>query len=422
MNMKSLAHLESELRTQNADVDREITSLQGRLHELQNTHFKLEKEKNKVDNARAWEARQKDARSKELLSAKEELESKRSQLIVLTNKALTTRESIQELDAKLKSLRKEDKVLEDRYSDPNLLDILSEEAEALGPISEELLNRTVEAVGPDIGHGIQILSEYRRRLLDSSGIIGIVISFLFYVLIVSMCWVGYQNYLHIGRKMTLSRTMFILDMVLVLHWCICMILFWILGQDALNTWNTKHADVVVVIEILLLGLLCGNVILRCFGVSRYLSISSISELGAVVLIIQHYYQTVWVPVLLQEESKSTIWSYFAYMLLNGTLGIYRARTLNYPEEKTENVSTDIQSLQLFCSWVLSQLNKILLKYFSISLSRQKSCNSHSRKSSLIQEYRDYPQVKNRADKGYGHSDRRVVGRGMEQRYHRGYRA
>ena len=422
MNMTSLGHLESELRTQNTDIDKEISSLQGRLHKLQKTHFQLEKEKNKVDNARAWESRQKDAREKELISAKEVLESKRSQLISFTKKALTTRESIHELDAKLKSLRDEDKLLEDRYSDPKLLDIISEEAEALGPIPEELFNKTVEALGPDIGHGIQRLGDYRRKIRESSGINGIIISFLLYVMVISICWAGYQNYLQIGRKLTLSRMMFILDMGLVLYWCICAIFFGMLGRDALSSLNTKYADVVVVIEILLLGLLCGNVILRCFGVSRYLSVSSISELGVVVLIVQHYYQTVWVPILLKEEPKSTIWSYFAYMLLNGTLGIYRARMMKYSEERTENMSMDIRYLQLFCSWVLSQLNKILRKYFSLSLSPQKSFNGHCRKSSLIQEYRDYYPVKNRVDNGYGQSDRRVVGRGIGPRYHRGYRA
>lgn len=327
MDIETLLHVENDLRKQNSAVDKHITSLHGRTGKLRSKQHELEKKYKKVRAAKDWEVKQRDSQTKELDQAKAELETKRLQRRLLTEQGAKLRKDIHELDSKLKFLHQEERTLEEKYSHPSLAEVVMNEAGRIGPVSQQLANKTVQKIFPELRIGFKEAGLVQRRLAGFSGITSFFTALCVYVLGLSLLFLTYRFVRNIQRMLTLSRVLFTIDMTFVVMWGLIILCFGTIFQDPLQVMALNHVTLAVVVQILIMASLIGNVFMRCVLVSTKLRTLPSVELFWTVFVAQHYYQAVWVPFLLDKDMKSSAASYSGYFVVHCTLGIYRARSL-----------------------------------------------------------------------------------------------
>lgn len=332
MSIEALLHVENDLRQQNAVVDKRVASIHGRMAKLRTSQFKLEAKYKKVGTAKNWETRQKEAKVRELERAKAELEAKRMQIKLLSEKGEELRNDIKEIEDKMTSLNREGRTLEREYEHPSLKSIVMYEAERMGPIEQQIVNKTVESLFPPLRLGLQEVEAIHYKLEHTSRIISLFTSLCVYVLGISLLCVTYRCVKNVHRVLTLPKLLVTVDMAFVAVWVLVVLCYGIIQWDPLWVMAYKHATLSVCIQITMMASLIGNVLLRCLMVSVKFSKSSMFELFWVVLVTQHYYQAVWVPFLLDKQFKTTHVTYFGYFVVHAGLAVYRARTIGRPGE------------------------------------------------------------------------------------------
>lgn len=325
MDIDALLHIEHDLRKQNSAVDKHVSSLNGKLEKLRFKQNELEKRNRNANVAKNWETRQKEAHIKELNRAKAELLAKKQQVMHLAKNAEKLRSQITELEEKLKSINEEKRNLDDKYMHPSFRDTVMFESELMGPITQHIVNKTVENILPGLEKGLQEIEEVHRKLEKSSTTTTIFTSLCIYGLSLGLLSFSYKCAKTIYRMITMARTLFTIDMLFMLMWLMVCICYGMILRDPLQALAQKHGGLSVVVQIAVIVVVIGNVLLRCLLVSSTFSQSAYGELICVVFVAQHYYQTVWVPLMMDEEVKASFWSYMSYSTVSAWLAIYRAR-------------------------------------------------------------------------------------------------
>eukprot|EP00178_Gracilaria_changii_P002023 TRINITY_DN1299_c0_g1_i2.p1 TRINITY_DN1299_c0_g1~~TRINITY_DN1299_c0_g1_i2.p1 ORF type:complete len:417 (+),score=53.85 TRINITY_DN1299_c0_g1_i2:757-2007(+) len=328
MSLDELLHTERDLRQQNAAVDKHVVSLKGRVEKLRLKQETLENQKRKVGEAKSWETRQKESHIKELQRAKAEMEAKRQQIILLTRHAEKLRARIHEMQDKYKSLNQKRLQLQEKYLHPSLRELVVTEAARGGPISEHLVNKTMDEIIPEIENGLRGLHRVENQLHHASPIAGVFTLFCIYALAVSLV-VTCVRYITIAQRiMTLRRMLFMADMSTLVIWFLICVCYAAILTDPLEAMAREHGSVTMVVQILIMAGLIGNVVLKCLALCSNVGTQGFTELVVVVFVAQHYYQAVWVPIVLDEGVNANLWSYLGYASINGSLAVYRARSLS----------------------------------------------------------------------------------------------
>ncbi|CAN8066756.1 unnamed protein product [Agarophyton chilense] len=328
MTLDELLHIERDLRQQNAVVDKHVVSLKGRVEKLRLKQESLEDQKQKVSEAKSWESRQKEAHIKELQRAKAEMEAKRQQIVLLGEQAEKLRANIHEMQDKYKSLNRKRLELQDKYLHPSLRELVLTEAARGGAVPEHLLNKTVDAIVPEIESGLRGLQNVENQLHHASPLAGVFTLFCIYALAVSLVVTCVRYIMIAHRIMTLRRMLFMADMSVLVIWFLICACYAAILVDPLEAMAREHGSVTMVVQIFIMAGLVGNVILRCFALCSHAGNKGFLELILVVFVAQHYYQTVWVPIVLDEHVTASLWSYLGYATVNASLAVYRARSLS----------------------------------------------------------------------------------------------
>jgi len=58
-----------------------------------------------------------------------------------------------------------------------------------------------------------------------------------------------------------------------------------------------------------------------------MQVCAFGELICTAYISLDYYQNIWIPFVLDQEFKSSLFSYFEFAVINGWLAMYRARSM-----------------------------------------------------------------------------------------------
>ncbi|KAI0563917.1 hypothetical protein FGB62_32g147 [Gracilaria domingensis] len=317
MSLDDLLHTERDLRQQNAAVDKHVVSLKGRVQKLRLKQESLEAQKQKVGEARSWEARQKEAHIRELQRAKAEMEAKRQQILILARQADRLRSNIHDLQDKYRSLNRERLELQDKYLHPSLRAL------------------TVDAILPELENGLRELHNVENHIQHASPIAGVFTLFCIYALAVSLVFTCVRYVMIAHRIMTLRRMLFMADMSILAIWSLICVCYAAILMDPLQAMAREHGSLTMVVQILIMAGLIGNVILRCLALCSNVSSQAFTELCLVVFVAQHYYQAVWVPIVLDERVKASLWAYFGYAVINASLAVYRARSLSRAMETAQ---------------------------------------------------------------------------------------
>lgn len=332
MAIETLLHVENDLRQQNAAVDKRVASIHGRMEKLRTKQDELETKYKKLETAKDWETRQKEAKAKELERAKAELQAKRMQIKLLSEKGEELRKDVEEIENKMTSLSREDRMLEREYDHPSLKAIVMNEAERMGPVQQHLVNKTVENVFPHLRLGLQEAEAVHYKLEHSSKITSLFTSLCVYVLGMSLLCVTYRCVKTIRRVLTLPRLLVTIDMAFMVMWILVLLCYGTIQRDPFWVMFYKHATLSVCIQVTVMASLIGNVLLRCLMVSVKFGKYSMFELFCVVFVSQHYYQTIWLPFLLDQRFKTTCGTYFGYLIVHAGLAVYRARMIGRSSE------------------------------------------------------------------------------------------
>lgn len=327
MDTETLLHVESDLRKQNAAVDKHVASMHGRMDKLRFKQQELEKEYKKLDAAKGWEVGQKESRAKELEHARAEMESKRLQTQLLAEQGAKLRRDIGELERKMNFLRTEERVLKEKYSRPSLAEVVMNEAEKMGSVPQHLANKTVENILPELQIGLKEAGVFHQQIERMSSTSTLFVSICVYILGISLLCLTYRCVQSLQKMITLPRMLFTIDMAFVVMWSLIILCFGSILRDPLEVMASNHITLSIIIQILIMASLVGNVLMRCLLVSAKPKTWSFVELFWTVFTSQHYYQAVWVPFLLDQDMKSNFASYSGYLFVHCTLGIYRARSI-----------------------------------------------------------------------------------------------
>lgn len=359
MDADTLDHVERDLRKQNGQVDKHVSSLKGKFSKLRKKETELGEVQRKVGDAQSWEVRQREARLRELERAKAEIQAEREQIVLLGEQAEKMRVSIQDLEGLLKSLKAERLELEEKYRHPSLEDVVLREAENFGPVSHLLANRTVEAVIPRLKAGLEGAGSMRAKVKRGSTLPRLLSSLCVYLLALSLFFVVYKFIRNMYRIMTLSRMLFTMDMAYVFIWCLVCFCYASILSDPLSALSQRNDALSVLLQLVLMTGLFGNVMFRCLFLSTCFGFVAFSELLCTVFVAQLYYREVWVPVLTDGTVKSTIWSYFLFLITNGTLAIYRARSVAKAMDKVqEDYDNEIMFLKNTRDWMKVGFGKV----------------------------------------------------------------
>lgn len=357
MTIDDLLHVEHDLRDQNGQVDKHIASLHGRLHKLQEKEEGLQKKQKKVGAALDYEVRQRKAREKDLERAKAEVETKKTQVRTLTEEAEKLRVHIREMSETVLSLNQEKHHLEDQYAHPSLQDAFLNDAQRIGPVTQHVANKTVEVIFPELVIGLQEAEQARKALQSGPTVTTLFTSLVVYVLIIGVTWLTYRCARNVCRKMTMARMLFTVDIAFAFVWLLICVCYMLIMADPLQTIAMGHSGLSLLVQLMIMsGLVC-IVGLRCLFLSTYMVTASVVELLCVTFIAQHYYQNVWVPLIFDEEVHSGFATYIAYVVVNGGLAVYRARTMGRPVEKLRLEFVEVDGLIKSGEWLKSKFEK-----------------------------------------------------------------
>eukprot|EP00177_Eucheuma_denticulatum_P006028 GFKZ01010998.1.p2 GENE.GFKZ01010998.1~~GFKZ01010998.1.p2 ORF type:complete len:426 (+),score=56.12 GFKZ01010998.1:2092-3369(+) len=366
MDIEMLLHVENDLRQQNAVVDKRVASIHGRMSKLRVQQQELELKYKKLGSARNWEMRQRESKARDLARAKAELEAKKGQIRLLSEQAEKLREDITEVEEKMTSLHREDKRLELQYQHPSLKFIISNEAERMGPVRQQLLNKTVRNIFPHLRLGLMEVEAIHEKLEHSSSTASLFASLCAYILSIALVCVAYRCIRNIHRILTLPRLLFAIDLGFVAVWVLIETCYAVIQIDPLWVMSRDHQSLSIIIQVMFMASLISNVLLRCLLVSLQLCVSALLELFLVIVVAQHFYQSVWIPFFLDMRFSTTSWTYLAYLFVSGGLAVYRARSIGlshidpkgYPEEDgiekyVERLRQKFESALQYCEDLLT---------------------------------------------------------------------
>lgn len=359
MSIDDLLHVEHDLRGQNGRIDKHVASLHGRLRKLRDKHNKLEETEKKVGSARDFEVRQRKARELDVERANAEIETKKQQIALLNQETTKLRENIHDLSEKVNSLNEEKHHLEDLYMHPSLEEALLNDAERLGPIPQRIANKTVRNIFPELEIGLVEAEQARQIMQQRPTVANIFTSFVVYLLAVLLIWLAYCGVRNVGRRLTMTKMLFSVDMAFVALWSLVAITNVLVGNDPFQTMTASHSGFSLIVQVLMMGCLFMNIVFRCLYLANSMTVSSFMELMCVIIVAQHYYQCVWIPILLDENVRTVFWSYIGYMLINGWLAVHRARSLGRPISKLRTEFEEVDGIVKSGEWLKSKMERTI---------------------------------------------------------------
>lgn len=327
MDIETLLHVESDLRQQNSAADKHVASLHGRLDKLRIQQQKLERKFQKVNSARDWETKQKEARTKLLERARADMESKRMQAGLLGRQAEKLRDNLAELDRKVKYLHSEEEVLKGKFSRPSFEQVLMNEAERVSVVTQQLANKTVQNIFPDLQFGMQEADFVRQQIHSLSGPSSVLVVMFLYVIGISILVFALRCLQALHHSITLPRLLLSTDVVFVIWWFFVLMAATIIEDGPLRLITSTHIGFSMFILIVLMAAMIGNVFLRCVLVCYELSAWSFGELFCTIFVAQHFYQIIWTPFLMDQSTSPTLGTYFFYVLIHASLTVRRARSI-----------------------------------------------------------------------------------------------
>mmetsp|Transcript_21773 Transcript_21773/g.88684 ORF Transcript_21773/g.88684 Transcript_21773/m.88684 type:complete len:190 (+) Transcript_21773:1324-1893(+) len=155
-------------------------------------------------------------------------------------------------------------------------------------------------------------------------------AFMLYGGILGFLFVTYRLYAQLQGRLTIARILFIADLLIGAFWLSCALLRIVSRRDPLYIFNERYENAFFIFQAMALVFYICYVLIRVLILAARLTIAALLELLSVIIIGNHYYVFVWLPLMVGMPLTATSWTYFAYSLgylLMGSARLYAAPTL-----------------------------------------------------------------------------------------------
>lgn len=368
MDTESLLHVEGDLRQQNKVVDKHIASLHGRIELAGEKQRVLEKAFKKLESGRDWESRQKLNKEKELSLAKAEMQTKRDQMATISAHADEIRKQIRALENKMVSIKGAGEDIEARYANPTILDVVDGQLDHLGPTSHTVLNKTLHTLlFPGFSSGAASVDRLRQHMRGSTQHVAIASTLTIYSFLVFLVWLIVRGYRRLTGRLTLSRMLFTADLAFCAFWTFVGVWSLALMEDPIAIMRRHNEAMLIASQWIIAFAIVWYIFIRCVSFAATMHGKEGFELFSSLFIIQHYYQSVWVPSFSEADTYVGGQVFFLYAGGHLVLAARRARSQVLSKQTPHNSIGGTALPEEFSgsseqgfSWFLSQMRLVAL--------------------------------------------------------------
>lgn len=327
MDTESLLHVEGDLRQQNKVVDKHIASLHGRIEQARAKQHDLEIAFKKLESGRDWESRQKLNKEAELSLAKAEMQTKRDQMASISAHADEVRKQIRALENKMMSIKTARDDVEARYANPTILDVVDGKLHHLGPTSHAVLNKTLHTLlFPGLSSGVASVGRLRQHMRGSTQHVAIASTLTIYSFLIFLVWLLVRGYRRVTGRLTLSRMLFSADMAFSAFWIFVGAWSVALTDDPIAIMRRHNEAMLLAAQWIIAFASVWYIFIRCVSFAATMDVKEGFELVSCLFIIQHYYQSAWVPSFSDADTYVGGQVFFLYAGGHLILAARRARS------------------------------------------------------------------------------------------------
>lgn len=368
MDTESLLHVEGDLRQQNKVVDKHIASLHGRIEQAREKQHALEIAFKKLESGRDWESRQKMNKEAELNLAEAEMQTKRDQMASISAHADEVRKQIRTLENKMISIKTARDDMEARYANPTIVDVVDGKLHHLGPTSHAVFNKTLHTLlFPGLSSGVASVGRLRQHMRGSTQHVAIASTLTIYSFLVFLVWLIVRGYRRITGRLTLSRMLFTADMAFSAFWTFVGAWSLALMDDPIAIMRRHNEAMLLAAQWIIAFVTAWYIFIRCVSFAATMDGREGLELVSCLFIIQHYYQSAWVPSFSDEETYVGGQVFFLYAAGHLILAARRARSQVLSKRKARDTlkgsalfEDRAESSEQGFSWFFSQMRLVAL--------------------------------------------------------------
>lgn len=315
MSSAELAKLEKTLRMEVEQHDKDLVVMREDTDRLKTEQSQIDQEAERLQGAKEWEQKEKEKREEELKQAKNDVQLKQDSISRMSTQVSELRSQISELEMRLKRLSDDKYSTEKKYDNPSIADVLESRSQGWGNVSRNVFNKTMTDVVPAFNKLKENAQSYRRQVSSSSKVLEIVASVFIYSFVIVAAIATYRIYNKVRGKLTVSRLLFLGDAFCASFWALMLVCFMILFNDPLLIMKQSAPVPFFVFQLVACFSYVNFVLLRVLVLASKMTLGSLGETLAVVVVGHHYYVRVWQPAILDEPFRGTFFYYFCYAWL-----------------------------------------------------------------------------------------------------------
>lgn len=328
-----LSAMEKLLKKEIADSDKALTSLKLDTQKLREDQAAIDHESALLTKARDSDAQLKTERDRELEITKASLQNKQASIARMSARADKIKDQVEGLEETLKVLEFEKEETEKRYNDPSIFDVLDSRSADWSPVNRNVYNRTRHHIMPAISEFSEIVSKYHRRVSRTSRVLELLASALVCGFLCLSAFSSYNLYRKVRGKMTINHILFLGDAYCGLFWTLILVCHVFLLEDPLQRIQQRSPEFFFAFQLASISAFTLFIMVRVMVLASQMSLHSLGEVLATIVIGQHYYVCIWLPTVLDgERFRGSFFFYLSYALLFWSLASARAEMMTGPKQ------------------------------------------------------------------------------------------
>lgn len=327
-----LSVMEKLLKKEIADSEKALASLKLDTQKLRAEQAAIDHESSLLTKARDSDAQLKAERDRELEIAKTSLQNKQASIAQISARADKIKNKVEGLEETLRVLEFEKEETEERYNDPSIFDVLDSRSADWSPVNRNVYNKTRHHIMPAISEFSEIISKYHRRVSRTSRVLELMASALVYGFLCLSAFSSYKIYRKVRGKMTINHILFLGDAYCGLFWTLILICYLFLLEDPLQRIQQRSPEFFFAFQLVSISAFTLFIMVRVMVLASQMSLHSLGEVLATIVIGQHYYVCIWLPIVLDDERfRGSLFFYLSYALLFWSLASARAEMMTGPK-------------------------------------------------------------------------------------------
>uniref|UniRef100_A0A7S2ZJL7 Uncharacterized protein n=1 Tax=Rhodosorus marinus TaxID=101924 RepID=A0A7S2ZJL7_9RHOD len=326
-SVEELNRLGADLDEKTAQIELDLVELEKEYAEMAQNETKIETDLDRATKLKDQEKNERVGMEEQLKKAKREVQDKKDTISKLSARISEIQRQEKSLHEKMASLLDITKTAVRNISDPSFALVLENNANEWGDLPRSMFARTQRVMGSGV-LSLPFHTKLHAKLSPTMNVL--LTAFMLYGGILGFLFVTYRLYAQLQGRLTIARILFIADLLIGAFWLSCALLRIVSRRDPLYIFNERYENAFFIFQAMALVFYICYVLIRVLILAARLTIAALLELLSVIIIGNHYYVFVWLPLMVGMPLTATSWTYFAYSLgylLMGSARLYAAPTL-----------------------------------------------------------------------------------------------